>query len=77
MKEIFIHHPNASQKLKGILATGAGSFSAKNRSKCFYIIKKNDHEDISYVKAVEGLYDDLYRETLFTIRDTKLSDFAI
>lgn len=40
MMEVFKHHPRASHKLDKIVDIGYGYFPAKNRTKCFYIIRK-------------------------------------
>lgn len=58
MKEIFFFHPQASDKFKNFHEIAVGHFTSKNKSKCFYIIKKDKtHDDISYIKSVENLYD--------------------
>lgn len=40
IKEILFHHPKADEKLKSLQDIAYGYFPAKNKSKCFYIVKK-------------------------------------
>lgn len=63
MKEIFYFHPQASEKLRDVEGIAVGHFTSKKQSKCFYVIKKDgSFDDISYVKSVENLYDQLFRK---------------
>ncbi|CAD8086069.1 unnamed protein product [Paramecium sonneborni] len=78
IKEILIHHPKVDEKLKGMLDIGYGYFPSKNKSKCFYIIKKdNSYEDISYIKGIDGLYNDIYRDKYLKSSSNIHSDAAI
>ena len=64
--ELFTHHPNAKEKLKGStkILLGYNTIRAKP-TKCFFIEKGPSHrEDISYLKACNALYDNLAEQNL-------------
>lgn len=64
MNELFKHHPNHSTKLEGCKSIGIGYFPSRKATKCFYIIREDhSHEDISYLKCADNLYENLNKDS--------------
>ncbi|KAM3132956.1 hypothetical protein pb186bvf_014952 [Paramecium bursaria] len=63
MMKILKNHPKASQKMSHMQDIGYGYFPELNKSACFYIIKSDkEFIDISYVKALDGMFDEQFRQ---------------